>query len=68
MYGIPMNMYYIKILNNQHPFYHQYTNTAILKMKHRVQADIIVDGWPEFNCTAARLPESEEVLLDTCML
>jgi len=41
--------------------YHQHTNTAILKMKHRVQAEIFVDGWPEFNCTAARLPESEEV-------
>jgi len=36
-------------------------------MKHRIQADIIVDGWPEFNCTVARLPESPEVKISTCV-
>ena len=39
----------------------QHVNTAILKMKYGIQADIIVDGWPVFDCTIARLPESEEV-------
>ena len=42
-------------------FDNQYANTAILKMKQGIQADIIVDGWPAFDCTIARLPESEEV-------
>jgi len=48
--------------------YYQHTNTAILKMKHRVQAEIFVDGWPEFNCTAARLPESEEVYYNSILV
>ena len=37
----------------------QFANTALLKMKHKIDADIMTDEWPEFSCTVMKLSISE---------
>ena len=39
----------------------QFSNIAQLKMVNKIEAEIMTDGWPEFSCTAIKLPNSEVV-------
>ena len=39
----------------------QYSNIALLKMKYKVEADILTDDWPNFKCTVIKLPMSQVI-------
>ena len=36
-------------------FLMQYSNIALLKMKYKVEADILTDDWPNFKCTVIKV-------------
>ena len=42
-------------------FLMQYSNIALLKMKYKVEADILTDDWPNFKCTVIKLPMSQVI-------